>query len=109
MRGYCLFAVHRLLLLQSTGFRHRSFSSCYTQAQKLWLMGLVAPKHGESTQTRGQTCVPSINRWILNYWATRKVLNILIYFKSMILSKTVEPYILVPSLVPYFLLYKTAL
>ena len=82
-RGCCLVAGHGLLLLQITGFRPTSFSSCYIQAQKLWLMGLVGPMHGESTQTRDQTCVPSIDRWILNHWTTRKVLNILIYFKSV--------------------------
>ena len=82
-RGCCLVAGHGLLLLQITGFRPTSFSSCYIQAQKLWLMGLVGPKHGESTQTRDQTCVPSVDRWILNHWTTRKVLNILIYFKSV--------------------------
>ena len=36
-------------------------------------MGLVAPWHVGSSQTRDQTCVPCIGRWILNHCATREV------------------------------------
>ena len=49
------------------------FSCCGAHAQWLWLMGLVAPRHVESSQTRDKTCVPCIVRWILNHWATREV------------------------------------
>ena len=43
-RGYCSlqcagFSLRWLLLLQSTGFRHVSFSSCGTWAQELWFTG----------------------------------------------------------------------
>ena len=67
------------LLLWSMGSRHAGFSSCGTRAQQLWLvssraqaqqlwhMGLVAPQHVESSQTRAQTLVPCIGRWILNH------------------------------------------
>ena len=44
-----------------------------TQAQKLWPMALVTPQHVESSQTRDQTGVPCIGRWILNHWTTREV------------------------------------
>ena len=37
-------------------------------------MGLVVPGHVESSQTKDQTHVPCIGRWILNHWITRKVL-----------------------------------
>ena len=37
-------------------------------------MGLVAPRHVGSSQTRAQTRVPCIGRWILNHCATREVL-----------------------------------
>ena len=37
-------------------------------------MGLVAPRHVGSSQTRAWTRVPCIGRWILNHWATREVL-----------------------------------
>ena len=37
-------------------------------------MGLVALWHVRSSQTRDQTCVPCIGRWILNHSATREVL-----------------------------------
>ena len=42
------------------------------QAQQLWLMGLVAPRHVGSSQTRAQTRVPCIGRQILNHCATRE-------------------------------------
>ena len=35
-------------------------------------MGLVAPRLGESSRTRGQTCIPCIGRWISYYWTTRE-------------------------------------
>ena len=35
-------------------------------------MGLVAPRHVGSSQTRDRTRVPCIGRWILNHWATRE-------------------------------------
>ena len=37
-------------------------------------MGLVAPRHVGSSQTRTQTRVPRIGRWILNHCATREAL-----------------------------------
>ena len=36
-------------------------------------MGLVAPPHVGSSQTRARTRVPCIGRWILNHCATREV------------------------------------
>ena len=42
------------------------------QAQQLWPMGLVAPRHVGSSHTRARTCVPCIGRQILNHCATRE-------------------------------------
>ena len=42
------------------------------QAQQLWLMDLVAPRHVGSSQTRDRTRVPCIGRQILNHCATRE-------------------------------------
>ena len=42
------------------------------QAQQLWLMGLVAPRHVGSSQTRARTRVPCIGRQIPNHCATRE-------------------------------------
>ena len=42
------------------------------QAQQLWLMGLVAPWHVGSSQTRARTRVPCIGRQTLNHCATRE-------------------------------------
>ena len=36
-------------------------------------MGLVAPQHGETSQTRHRTCVPCTGRQILNHWTAREV------------------------------------
>ena len=41
-----------------------------TQAQQLWLMGLVAPRHVGSSQTRARTRVPCIGRQTLNHCVT---------------------------------------
>ena len=62
-------------LLWSGGSRYVGFSGCSTQAQLLWLTGLVAPHHVESSQTRDRTCVPCIGRWFLIYCTTREVVN----------------------------------
>ena len=46
---------------------------------KLWLTGLVAPQHVESSLTRDRTCVPHIGRQILYHHATGKVPSIVIF------------------------------
>ena len=86
------FSLRWLLLSRSMGSRHTGFSSCGTwaqqlwlvgsraQAQQLWRMGLVAPRHVGSSQTRALIHVPCIG-WILNHCATREAPNIL-YFDS---------------------------
>ena len=83
--GARAFPLQWLLLLWSTGSRCAGFSSCGTRAQQLWLagsraqvqqmwhMGLVAPRHVGSSQTRARTRVPCIGRRILNPCATREV------------------------------------
>ena len=52
------FSFQWLLLLQSMGFKCSGFSSCSVWAQQLRLIGLVAPWHVESSQTRHWTSVP---------------------------------------------------
>ena len=67
------FSLRWLLLLRSTGSRHTGFSSCGTQAQQLWRMGLVALQHVASSWTRDRTRVPCMGRQILNHCATSEV------------------------------------
>ena len=67
------FSLWWLLLLQSTGSRCTGFSSCDTQAQQLWLAGLLAPRHVGSSRTRARTRVPCIGKQILNHCTTREV------------------------------------
>ena len=42
------------------------------QAQQPWLTGPATPRHVESSQTRARTCVPCIDRQILNCCTTRE-------------------------------------
>ena len=77
------FSLRWLLLWWSTGSRHVGFGSCgacaqqlwlagsRAQAQQLWHMGLVAPRHVGSSRTRAGTRVPCIGRRILNHCAIR--------------------------------------
>ena len=46
-----------------------------TQAQYLWLAGLVSLRHVGSPRTRDWTHVPFIGRWILIHCATREALH----------------------------------
>ena len=52
------FSLRWLLLLWSAGSRREGFSSCGTRAQQLWLAGLVAPRHVESSRTRDRIHIP---------------------------------------------------
>ena len=78
------FLLQWLLLLESTGSRAPSFSSCSTwapwlrfpgstaQAQKLWPVGWVASRHVGSSWIRDPTLVSSIGGQIPYHWATRE-------------------------------------
>ena len=105
-RGYpslqCMgFSLRWLLLLRSTGSRHVRFSSCGMRAQELWLVGsrvqaqqlwsvgLVAPRHVGSSRTRDRTHVSCIGRQILNHRASREVP--LLWFCSQWISCTGLP------------------
>ena len=67
------FSLLWVLWVQSSGFRSCSLQAQYGGAQKLWCMGLLAPKHMGSSLMGDQTHVPSIGRWILYHWHTRNV------------------------------------
>ena len=58
------------------------------QAQQLWCMGLVAPRHMGSSQTRAQTRVPCIGRGVLNHYATREVPHVLFNLESFLSYST---------------------
>ena len=58
-------AVHTLLVERASlvaGHRPQG-----VQAQELWLSGLAAPRHLESSRARGPTRVPCVGRRILNH------------------------------------------
>ena len=46
--------------------------------QELWHTGSVAPRRVGSSQTRDQTGVPCITRWILNHWTTEEALYLIL-------------------------------
>ena len=73
-----------LLLLRSNGSRHAGFSSCSTRAQQLRHAGLVAPQHVGSSRTRDRTCVPCVDRRILNHCATREAPGIPRFFNNQL-------------------------
>ena len=53
--------------------KHAGFNSCSMQAQQLWHLGLVLPRHVESSQTRDPSHVPCIGRQFLNHCTTREI------------------------------------
>ena len=56
------FSLKWLLLLQSTSFRHKGFSSCSMWAQQLWHKSLVTWRHLGSSLNRDRTGVPCSGR-----------------------------------------------
>ena len=52
------------------GLQQLWLTGCRAQPQWFWRMGLVAPRHVGSSQTRARTHVPCIGRRILNHCAT---------------------------------------
>ena len=83
--GLLFVAAHGLLIavaslvaehgLQAHGLQQLWLTGSRAQAQKLWRMGLVAPRHVGSSRTRAPTHVPCIGRWILNHCTTREAPN----------------------------------
>ena len=51
------------------------------QAQQLWHMGLVAPRHVGSSRTRARTRVPCIGRQTPNHCATREAQYLVLMFE----------------------------
>ena len=70
---YVGYSLRWLLLLRSTGSRCTGFSSCGVKAQQLWCVGLVTPRHVESSRIRDRTRVLCTGSWILNHCTTREV------------------------------------
>ena len=68
--GYSLVVVWWLLFVVASLVAEHGLQGVW--APQLWGMGLVAPRHVESSQTRDLACVPCIGRWILNHQPTRK-------------------------------------
>ena len=66
-------AVHRLLLLWGMGSRALGFRSCSMQAQKLWIIGLIAPLHVESSWLGIKPKSPALASRILSTSPTSQV------------------------------------
>ena len=81
--GLLFIAVHELLSAVTSlvcGAQALCTWASVAAAQRLssWgELGLVAPRHVESSRTRDRTCVPCISRRILTHSTTREVLHLL--------------------------------
>ena len=60
------FLLRWLLLLQSSESTYTGFSCCNTQAQQLWLGGLVIPRHVESSRTKIEFMSPALAGGLLS-------------------------------------------
>ena len=78
--GYFLAGLSRLLIAVASVVQSTDSREC--GLQKFWLMGLAAPQHVESSQTRGQTHVSCISRQILNQRTTRKAQVVITLLKD---------------------------
>ena len=78
LSGCCAQTLHCgwILSLWRTGSTAHGF-------QWLWRTGLAAPWRVGSSQTRDQTCVSCIGRWILQHWTTRELPRISIYLHKL--------------------------
>ena len=87
-RGCSRVAVHRRLLTVASRVAEQGLQARGLQ----WLQcaGLVALRPTESSQIRGQTCVPGIGRWILNHWTIREVPPLLPLCNPVTFSTTNE-------------------
>ena len=75
---YCVGSLFCTLAFSSWGKQGllsswNGFACCGARAQKLRHTSLAPPQRVESSQARDWTCVPCIDRWILNHWTTREV------------------------------------
>ena len=69
-QGLPFVAVSGLLVIVTSLVKHR-LQVC--RLHLLWHMGLAAPRHGGSSQTRDRTHVPYMGRQIPNQWTTKEV------------------------------------
>ena len=86
-----LAAVSGVCLLWSRGqgppwAQYLQLAASGAQAQSLWCLGLVAPRHVGSSWTRDQTHVLCIGRQILNHWPPKKVLFLLFFNRICLIS-----------------------
>ena len=63
---------HGLRGVQASARAVHGLSSCCSQAQQLWCLGLGAQPHVKSPWTRYQTHVSCIDRPVLYHWAIRE-------------------------------------
>ena len=69
-QGPLFIAVRRPLIIAASLVAENRLQT--RRLSKLWLTGLVAPRHVGSSQTRTRTRVPCIGRQTLNHCATRE-------------------------------------
>lgn len=78
--GGFLYRVHELLIAVASLVSEHS--SDVHGLPQLRLMGLVAPRHAESSETRDETCVLYAGRWFLIHWTIRKSYPIILEIRT---------------------------
>ena len=79
--GLLLVAVHGLLIVMASLVAEHRLKA--PGLQQLMYAGLAASRYAKSSQTKDQTSVLCIARWILNHWTTREVLKYPFLYKIL--------------------------
>ena len=88
--GFCLLWCMGFSCCRAWALKLSGFSSCRKRSQQLWYMGLVDLRHVESSQTRGQTHVSCIGKWVLDHQTTREIPPCLINLTTVTLFVVVQ-------------------
>ena len=114
-QGASFIAVHELLVAVASRCRAQALgargsvvvahglSSCGLHAPELrllsfWYMGLAIPLPVDTSQTRDQTHILCIGRWILIHYTTREVLS----FLSVVVCMSIPTSQFIPACSPMF-------
>ena len=84
---------HRFSGVQASVVAAHGLGTCASLALELRCTGLVALQHVGSSQTRDQTHVPCIDRWIRNCWTTMEVHVYLYYLVFLVPSLPISGFL----------------
>ena len=78
MSGCVGFSLQWLLLAAEPELQEHDLQYCSPRARQLWREGLAAPRHVGSSRIGDRTSVLCVARQILNHWATREALFLIL-------------------------------